>query len=245
MLFPPPGAPSIRIVLGLGRNKDSRSKSSNAGFVLIDCVGDGGGNGKRDTCSKSDGDAGGGDGDGGGDREKYSDDDDDNDDDDDDNGDNGGGGDGGGNSTRIQKLVQHLEEHPVIEGYCYIPLHVAILVHIFLTMKGALPTTLHELFCDLALCCIVREQETHEPEPDKCLPNFSSINDLPDDLKSKLSNLSTLAYNGIMQNKIVFYSKDLQKCHLPTDLPSLGLLQGVVGLTLCSKCLSYNFLKKS
>ena len=43
-----------------------------------------------------------------------------------------------GNSTHIQKLVQHLEEHPVIEGYCYVPLHVAILVHIFLTMKGAL-----------------------------------------------------------------------------------------------------------
>ena len=66
-----------------------------------------------------------------------------------------------GNSTHIQKLVQHLEDHPVIEGYCYVPLHVAILVHIFLTMKGALPTTLHELFCNLVLCCIVRELDTH------------------------------------------------------------------------------------
>ena len=71
-----------------------------------------------------------------------------------------------GNSTHIQKLVQHLEEHPVIEGYCYVPLHVAILVHIFLTMKGALPTTLHELFCNLVLCCIVRELDTHESESD-------------------------------------------------------------------------------
>ena len=60
-----------------------------------------------------------------------------------------------GNITHIQRLVQHLEEHPVIKGYCYVPLHVAILVHIFLTMKGALPTTLHELFCNLVLCCIV------------------------------------------------------------------------------------------
>ena len=71
-----------------------------------------------------------------------------------------------GNSTHIQKLVQHLEEHPVIEGYCYIPLHAAILVHIFLTMKGALPTTHHELFCNLVLCCIVRELDTHESEND-------------------------------------------------------------------------------
>ena len=95
------------------------------------------------------------------------------------------------NSTHIQKLVQHFEEHPVIEGYCYVPLHAAILVHIFLTLKGALPTTLHELFCSLVLCCIVREQTTHEP--DTSLPQISSLDDLPDDLKSKLNNLSVLA----------------------------------------------------
>ena len=84
----------------------------------------------------------------------------------------------GGNSTHIQKLVQHLDEHPVIEGYCYVPLHVAILVHIFLTMKGALPTTLHELFCNLVLCCIVRELDTHVSESDTS--EVCSLDDLPD-----------------------------------------------------------------
>ena len=148
-----------------------------------------------------------------------------------------------GNITQIQKLVQHLEEHPVIEGYCYVPLHVAILVHVFLTMKEALPTTLHELFCSLVLCCIVREQATHEPHTS--LPEFSSLDDLPDDLKSKLNNLSILAYNGVMQNKVIFYPKDLQAFHLPSNLPSLGLLQAVEGLTLYSKSLSYNFLHLS
>ena len=93
-----------------------------------------------------------------------------------------------GNSNQTQKLVQHLEEHPVIEGYCYIPLHAAILVHIFLTMKGTLPSTLHELFCSLVLCCIVREQVTHEPVAN--LPELSSLDDLPDDFRTKLGNLS-------------------------------------------------------
>ena len=146
-----------------------------------------------------------------------------------------------GNSTRVQKLVQHLEEHPVIEGYCYVPLHVAILVHIFLTMKGALPTTLHELFCNLALCCIARELETHESE------SFvsCSLDYLPDELKSKLSNLSLLAYQGVMQDKVVFYERDLKIVHLPANLPSLGLIQAVEGLTLLSKSLSYNFLHLS
>ena len=148
-----------------------------------------------------------------------------------------------GNSTHIHKLVQHLEEHPVIEGYCYVPLHVAILVHIFLTMKGALPTTLHELFCNLVLCCIVRELDTHGSESDTS--EVCSLDDLPDDLKSKLSDLCVLAYEGVMQNKIVFYRDDLRKFNLPANLPSLGLLQAVEGLTLHSKSLSHNFLHLS
>ena len=148
-----------------------------------------------------------------------------------------------GNSVHIHKIIQHLEEHPVIEGYCYIPLHSAILVHIFLTMNEVLPTTLHELFCDLVLCCIVREQATHQPN--NSLPEIASLDDLPGDFKYKLGNLSILAYNGVMQDKIVFYSKDLRAYCLPTILPSLGLLQVVEGLTLTSKTHSYNFLHLS
>ena len=148
-----------------------------------------------------------------------------------------------GNSSHIQKLVQHLEEYPVIEGYCYVPLHVAILVHIFLTMKGVLPTTLHQLFCSLILCCIVREQATHKLDID--LPELTSLDDLPDGLKLKLSRLTLLAYNGVLQNKVVFYLKDLPESCLPTDVSSLGLLQAVEGLTLTNKSLSYNFLHLS
>ena len=87
---------------------------------------------------------------------------------------------------------------------------------------------------------LVREQATHKP--DKPLPELSSLDDLPDDLKTELNKLCVLAYNGVMQNKIVFYSRDLPtKC----NLSSLGLLQAVEGLTLYSKSLSYNFLHLS
>ena len=48
-----------------------------------------------------------------------------------------------------------------------------------------------------------------------------------------------------MQDKVIFYSKDLQSSRLPNDLPSLGLLQAVQGLTLTNKSLSYNFLHLS
>ena len=107
-------------------------------------------------------------------------------------------------------------------------------------MKGALPTTLHELFCNLVLFCIVRELETREYESDTS--EVCSLDDLPDDLKSKLSDFSVLAYEGVMQNKVVFYRDDLQKFNFPANLASMGLLQAVEGLTLHSKSLSYNFL---
>ena len=148
-----------------------------------------------------------------------------------------------GNSAQIQTLVQHLEEHPIIEGYCYVPLHVAILVHIFLTMKGTLPSTLHELFCDLVHCCIMRELETHESKTD--ISAVSSLDDLPDVLFSKLSDISLLAYEGVMKNKVIFYHKDLLDLNLPASLPSLGLLQSVEGLTKFSKSLSHNFFHLS
>ena len=110
-------------------------------------------------------------------------------------------------------------------------------------MKGSLPTTLHELFCNLVLCCIVRELDTHESENDAS--EVCSLDDLPDDLRSKLSDLCELAYEGVMQNKVVFYQDDLRTFNLPANQPSLGLLQAVEGLTLLIKSLSYNFLHLS
>ena len=148
-----------------------------------------------------------------------------------------------GNSAHIQKLVQHLEDHPVIEGYCYIPLHAAILVHVFLTKNGVLPTTRQQLFSHFILCCIVRELETHDSE--QTVPELSLLDDLPIDLQTKLSYLCVLAYEGVLQDKVVFYREDLEAFHLPASLPSLGLLQAVEGLTLFSKSLSYNFLHLS
>ena len=48
-----------------------------------------------------------------------------------------------------------------------------------------------------------------------------------------------------MQSKVVFYRVDLRQFNLPANLPSLGLLHTVEGLTLHSKSLSYNFLHLS
>ena len=86
----------------------------------------------------------------------------------------------------------------------------------------------------LYFAAIIREQATYKS--DKPLPELS--HDLPDDLKTTLSKLCVLAYNGVLQDKIVFYLKDLQSSHVPINLSSLGLLQAVEGLTLYSISIS-------
>ena len=56
--------------------------------------------------------------------------------------------------------------------------------------------------------------------------------------------LCVLAFR-VVHDRVVFYEKDLIDFHFPTNLPSLGLLQSVEGLTVCSTSLSYNFLHLS
>ena len=119
------------------------------------------------------------------------------------------------------KLSSHFHRYPVIESCCCVPLNAAILAYIYLSDNQSLPITRCELFQKLVLCCIVRELQTRQP--DRVLEYFSSFEDLPADLKEQLYNLSELAFNGVMQNKIVFTQKEL------TSLSSLGLLHSVQG----------------
>ena len=121
--------------------------------------------------------------------------------------------------SACDKLNNHLHRYPVIESCCYVPLNAAILAYIYLNRNQTLPVTRRELFQELVLCCIVCELETRKPN--RVLEDFSSFEDLPADLKDQLHNLSELAFEGVMQNTIVFTQKELK------SLSTLGLLHSV------------------
>ena len=130
------------------------------------------------------------------------------------------------------KLSSHFHRYPVIESCCYIPLNAAILAYIFIYNRQTLPITRCELFKELILCCVVCELKTRQPDRD--FEDVSSIGDLPDDLKEQLHNLSKLAFNGVMQNKVVFTL---------TSHCTLGLLHIVQGFgRIGSKSYSGNFI---
>ena len=165
-----------------------------------------------------------------------------------------------------RKLKDHLANYPAIESSCYIPLNAAILTLLYLQCNRTLPTTHFEMFYQLLLHFIAREVNTRQPE--RTLGTISSLDALPRDLKKQLKHISILAYEGVMNNKIVFTQDELPSILprsswdkilnffsqiLPTavtpaqqDLPAMGVLQRVQWAGTSSETMiSYNFIHLS
>ena len=111
-----------------------------------------------------------------------------------------------------RKIKDHLANYPAIESSCYIPLNAAILTLLYLQRNRTLPTTHFEMFYQLLLHFIAREVNTRQPK--RTLRTISSLDALPRDLKKLLKHISILAYEGVMNNKIVFTQDEL-----PSILP--------------------------
>ena len=146
----------------------------------------------------------------------------------------------------LTKLRDHFRKYPAIESSCYIPLNAAILILVYLEHNRTLPTTHYELLYQLLLCCIDREMKKCQPK--QFLSTISSLDDLPRDFKEQLDSICILAYEGIMQNKVVFTQEELPSI-LPApaqeDLPTMGVLQRVQWFSISSKTMSYNFIHLS
>ena len=133
------------------------------------------------------------------------------------------------------KLSSHFHHRPEIESCCYVPLNAAILAYIYFYRNQTLPVTRCELFQELVLCCIVCELKTRQS--DSAFEDVSSFEDLPGDLKEQLHKLSVLAFEGMMQNKIVFSQKEI------ASLSTLGLLHRVEGFgSIGKKPVTCNFI---
>ena len=144
---------------------------------------------------------------------------------------------------RVQELHDCLQQRPVIKASCYLPLNTVIVVHLFLSLDNRLPNTLHGVFLQLVIHCIVRhimKQQDDDSEP----PHISSLDDLPPDMQTQLSHICAMAYHGVMKNKVTFSEDDLKSFNLPPNISTLSLLQVVVSF-IPYRSRSYNFLHLS
>ena len=140
-----------------------------------------------------------------------------------------------GDTEAVKTLLERIEENPEVAGSCYLPLNATILVHLFKSDCNTLPTTLYGIFSSLVLNCIKRHLKLHTKYKDV---SIESLDQLPEFAKKPFSILCRLAYDGVMEDKIIF-------TYLPADVNTLSLLQGVESYIGREKAVSHNFIHLS
>ncbi len=146
-----------------------------------------------------------------------------------------------GDSHAVEALLQLVEENPVVASSCYLPLNAAIIVHLFLSGNWTLPTTVHGIFTSLVLCGLARYQRVRRGLKGEAA-NLESLDKLPESLCDPFRQLTTLAFSGVVNDKVTFSSADLTALGIYTDVSSLGLLQAVPSLVFHKVSVYYNFL---
>ena len=135
----------------------------------------------------------------------------------------------------MKTLLERIEENPEVAGSCYLPLNATILVHLFKSDRNTLPTTLYGIFSSLVLNCMQRHLKLRTQYKDV---SIETLDQLPEVVKKPFSVLCQLAYNGVMEGKIIFTS-------LPSHVNTLSLLQGVESFIGRDKAVSHNFIHLS
>ena len=140
------------------------------------------------------------------------------------------------NVDNVKALLQKIQENPVIAGSCCLPLNASILVHLYKYAGLDLPKTQFGIFSSLARNCIYRHEI--KTKGAGSISRIKSLEELPIHLEPHFNELCRLAYEGVMEDRIIFED-------LPGDFNTLGLLQGVESFADGGMTHSYNFLHLS
>ena len=142
------------------------------------------------------------------------------------------------------ELEKYLKQQPVINGLCFVPLHLAILLYLF--QQGNLPETLTEMNESFILHTIYRHLERYELTLSDTVDKLENV---PKPILNIVYNLSELAFQGLQQNKLVFTFDEIkQKCpsinEMVGAINGFGLLQAVKHYSFkgAGTTTSFNFL---
>ena len=147
------------------------------------------------------------------------------------------------------ELQQYFMQYPIINSYCYIPLHLAMVI--FLLRHDSLPDTLTRINELFILCTIHRNLQERSKEYKKS--SLNKLADLPREVYNIMVSLSKLAYSGVQESKLVFTSEEIKQVYPGTNellctMNGFGLLQAVEHYNTSSAAevtTSFNFLHYS
>ena len=141
---------------------------------------------------------------------------------------------------------RYLGLHPHILSAMYVPLHCAIVVEVFLNSfdtqtigesKTTIPKTMTQLYYSLTKSLLMRYLKKHH-KYGKMQFRIQNFDRLPGRVPERLRFISELAYNGLIQDKVIFTDEDV-----PYNFDTLELMQSIPELyTDEGTIVSYNFI---
>ena len=142
-----------------------------------------------------------------------------------------------GDTKALEALIEKIQENPIVQSSCYLPLNAALTAHYFKIKGHCLPNTEYEIFSTTILYCICDHLE-REGKGQK----LKSLDDLWRNkaVREPFQRLCELAYRGVMENKVAFSLSDL-----PQGSNTLSLLQAIESFLQSGKSVFYNFLHLS
>ena len=148
---------------------------------------------------------------------------------------------------KADHLKQQLEDNPLVESICSVPLNCAIICHLWHhNHKEDLPTTMTELYSKIIRNFIFRNIQKDADYSN--ISQLSSFDGLPEDLKQPWNVLCKFAFETLAKDKMVFSEDELDEGLTSTDRKNIfcfGLLQESLFLLEDGYGKSYHFLHRT
>ncbi|XP_064399925.1 NACHT, LRR and PYD domains-containing protein 3-like isoform X2 [Halichondria panicea] len=141
---------------------------------------------------------------------------------------------------KASSLIEQLENNPVLESVCSVPLNCAIVCNLWHTLDRELPRTLTELYTQIVLNIILRNIKKKFPD---CPIGLNSFDEIPNDLQDTFWLICEFAYECLLLDQLVFSEAELSS-RLPDvgdKLQCFGLLQSARSLLPVGHGLSFHF----
>ena len=146
---------------------------------------------------------------------------------------------------KASRLLEQLEDNPLVESVCSIPLNCSIMCHLWRTLEESLPSTMTQLYTKIVLNVILRNIQKKDAFKNVLsLPNFNA---LPKDLQQSFKLLCEFAFQSLEKYQIVFSQEELVD-FFPKGLDSVekilcfGLLQSAETVLETGHGVSFHFI---
>ncbi|XP_064400741.1 NACHT, LRR and PYD domains-containing protein 3-like isoform X2 [Halichondria panicea] len=141
---------------------------------------------------------------------------------------------------KVSSLIEQLENNPVIQSVCSVPLNCAIVCNLWHILDQELPCTLTELYTQIVLSIILRNVKKKFPD---CPISLNGFDEIPNDLQDVFWLICKFAYECLLLDQLVFSEAKLSS-RLPEvgdKLLCFGLLQSARSLLPVGHGLSFHF----